>query len=723
MFAPAVTRLILVLLLLLAASSTMTPAAAQVDPGERAYWPTAGWRTAAPEAQGMDPALLAQLAQRVPAELPLLSGLVVVRGGDIVFEDYNGQTADEPIHLWSVTKSVTSMAVGMAVAEGLLRLDQTLGELIPERIPEGADPRTASMTVEQLLTMTSGWAWDSSTDFLHLDDAPDWAARTLGLPMACDPGECYEYNSGNAHLLSVLVQTVTGQAQADYLQGRLFDPLGIARPTWGQSPQGETAGAFALELNPRAVAKLGYLYLNQGVWDGRQIVPSEWVATSTTEHSSGTSPSGVNLGQAGYGYLWWVTEVAGYPAYFALGYGSQVLYVVPGLDLVAVAMVAEPNTELQQNPIPLIEELVVPAALAAPSAAVAAAPAVAQATGAPEASPTSLPAVAAATPVPGGRVFALPGGGGFPEGIAYDEATGDFYTGSAIDGTIYRGNVESGEVAVFLPGQPGRVALGLALDQQGRLYVAGGETGFVAVYDTASGQRLAEIGNGLAPNTFLNDVAVTPDGSAYITDSFNPVLWRLPATALPAGAAPPVPGLPGGTPVEAAAPLPSGTLELVLDLSASPVFLAEGFDANGIVATPDGQYLLIVQSNTGALYRIDIASGEVSQVDLGGAVLSGGSGLALDGQTLSVVTGEAVGAGEAITLVTLAADFLSGGVRESVTDPTFAAPTSLARYDGCLLVVNSQLDRLEGEPALPFTVSSVPIPVAGGATPTPAVSC
>jgi CubicO group peptidase (beta-lactamase class C family)/sugar lactone lactonase YvrE len=712
MFAPAVPRLLLVLLLLLAAGSTMAPAAAQVDPGERAYWPTAGWRTAAPEAQGMDATLLAQLAQRVQTELPLLSGLVVVRGGEIVFEDYyNGHVADEPIHLWSATKSVTSMAVGMAMAEGLLRLDQTLGELIPERIPEGADPRTASVTVEQLLTMTSGWAWDSATDFLHLDDAPDWAARTLGLPMACDPGACYEYNSGNAHLLSVLVQTVTGQTQADYLQSRLFDPLGIARPIWGQSPQGETAGAFALELNPRALAKLGYLYLNGGVWEGQQLVPSEWVATSTTQQSSGTSPSGVNLGQAGYGYLWWVTEVAGYPAYFALGYGAQVLYVVPGLDLVAVAMVAEPNTEQQQNPIPLIEELVVPAALAAPSAAVAV-PAVAQATVATEASPTAPPAVAA-TPVAGGRTFALPSGGGFPEGIAYDEATGDFYVGSTIDGTIYRGNIVSGTVEIFLPGRPGLVAYGLALDGRGRLFVAGGETGAIAVYDTANGQRLAEIGNGLAPNTFLNDVAVTPDGNAYITDAFNPVLWRLPALALPAAVA--TPG--------AAVPVAAGSLELFLDLSASPVVLAEGFNANGVVATLEGQYLLVVQSNTGALYRIDIASGEVSQVDLGGAVLAGGNGLALDAQTLYVVTGEAVGAAEAVTLVTLAADFLSGSAGESVTDPTFAAPTSLARYDDCLLVVNSQLDRLEGEPQLPFTVSSIPIPVAGGATPTPAVSC
>src|SRR5215213_1323552 len=152
------------------------------------------------------------------------------------------------------------------------------------------------------------------------------------------------------------------------------------------------------------------------------------------------------------------------------------------------------------------------------------------------------PAFPAATPTTGGgRVFALAGGGGFPEGIAYDEATGDFYVGSTIDGTIYRGNVETGKVEVFVPGQPGRVAVGLALDDSGRLFVAGGETGAVAVYDTATRQILLEVANGLAPNTFLNDVAISPTGDAYITDSFNPTLYRILASAIPYGLGTPAP--------------------------------------------------------------------------------------------------------------------------------------------------------------------------------------
>jgi sugar lactone lactonase YvrE len=326
--------------------------------------------------------------------------------------------------------------------------------------------------------------------------------------------------------------------------------------------------------------------------------------------------------------------------------------------------------------------------------------AAAQSTPAPTPAQEALPAATPTTS--GGRAFALPAGGGFPEGIAYDEATGDFYVGSTIDGTIYRGNVETGTVEVFLPGQPGRVAVGLALDESGRLFVAGGGTGTVAIYDTATGQQLLEVANGLAPNTFLNDIAISPTGDAYITDSFNPLLSRLAATAIPTGL---------GTP----APVPTtDALEVVVDFTTTGFDLVQtGFNANGIVATPDGRFLLLVQTNTGALYRVDTATGETIQVDLGEGSLPGGDGIELDGQTLYVVR-----EGQ-ITRVELSPDYASGTVGASFSDPSFTDPTTLARFNGCLLVVNSQFSQMQGQPQLPFTVSSVPIPGAGGAPGTP----
>src|SRR5215207_5126315 len=326
--------------------------------------------------------------------------------------------------------------------------------------------------------------------------------------------------------------------------------------------------------------------------------------------------------------------------------------------------------------------------------------ALAQETAEPAASPAAEQALPATTPIPGGRVFALPAGGGFPEGVAFDEATGDFYVGSTVDGTIARGNVQTGTMAVFVPGSPGRVAVGLALDGTGRLFVAGGDTGAVAVYDTATGQLLLEVSNGLAPNTFLNDVDVSATGDAYITDSFNPLLWRLPATTIPSGA---------GTP----APVPTtDPLEVAVDFTTTGFDLVQtGFNANGIVATPDGRYLLLVQTNTGALYRVDTTTGETIQVDLGQGSLPGGDGMELDGQTLYVVR-----EGQ-ITIVTLGPDYASGSIGASFSDPSFATPTTIARYDGCLLVVNSQFDAIQGQPQLPFTVSSVPIPSPIAATP------
>lgn len=197
-----------------------------------------------------------------------------------------------------MTKSVTSALVGIAVAEGLLSLDQTVGEVIPDRISAAADPRAAGVTVEQLLTMTSGFAWDSGTDYQFAFDDVDLTARTLEQPMSCEPGTCYEYNSGNVQVLASMLQAAAGQTLAEYAQPRLFDPLGIAPPVWQPSSiTGETLGAVGLNLTSRDQAKIGYLLLNNGVWDSRQLVPAAWVEAATAEQSSGTNAAGLNLGR------------------------------------------------------------------------------------------------------------------------------------------------------------------------------------------------------------------------------------------------------------------------------------------------------------------------------------------------------------------------------------------------------------------------------------------
>ena len=322
-------------------------------------WPTDGWAELEPSEAGMDGAGLRLADQQIRAAMPDVTGIVVVRHNALVFERYYGGRYGrrDPIKVRSVTKSVVSSLIGMAIDDGLLTLDSTIGELIPDRIPDGADPRTPDVTLRQLLTMTSGWAWDVGADYETLISADDWVALTLGLPLAYEPGTVYAYNTGGSHLLSVILAAVTGKDTADVAQARLFDPLGIARPRWERSPQREAIGGFGLELTPRDMAKFGLLYLREGAWDGGRLLPRGYVAASTTYQAEGDS-----TGYANYGYQWWVIDLPGYQAYFALGHGSQYIYVVPALDLVVVVVKGfEEEPPITTFSRPLIETYVVPA--------------------------------------------------------------------------------------------------------------------------------------------------------------------------------------------------------------------------------------------------------------------------------------------------------------------------------------------------------------------------
>jgi sugar lactone lactonase YvrE len=288
--------------------------------------------------------------------------------------------------------------------------------------------------------------------------------------------------------------------------------------------------------------------------------------------------------------------------------------------------------------------------------------------------------------VSGAERYVLPGEQVFPEGVAYQSDTGDFYVGSTTDGTVFRGNVEGGpkEAEVFLePESDGRTtAIGMEVGEDGRLFIAGGDTGRIFVYDTESTDQIRRLDTSDAGATFLNDVAVTPDGDAYVTDSLRPVLFRVPST---------VDGV--------------GEVEPWLNFEETPAEYEEGFNFNGIDATEDGRYLVAVQSNTGELFRIDIESKQVVEINLGGETLTNGDGLLLDGRTVYVVRNEQA----LIVAVKLSGEYIRGKVGEPFTDPSFAFPTTIAKTDGRLLVVNSQFDKQEGEAELPFTVSSVEV--------------
>lgn len=288
----------------------------------------------------------------------------------------------------------------------------------------------------------------------------------------------------------------------------------------------------------------------------------------------------------------------------------------------------------------------------------------------------SLVLATAAGAEPRPEAYVLPGPAVFPEGVAFQPSTGAFFVSSTTDGTIFRGHVSEPVAEVFLPGgQGGRTtAIGLEVDDT-RLWVAGGPTGRIFVYDTATGATLGtfETGGG----GFLNDVATTRSRDAFVTDSFRPILWRVSA------------GL--------------TTVEPWLDFTGTPVVYGPGFNLNGIVATPDGKYLIVSKSNTAQLFRIDLATKEV--VEIATDEPTGGDGLQLQGHSLYAI------AGGAIVEVRLSGDYSSGEVVSRTTDPSFRSPTTNAIARGRMLVVNSQFaQRPTGTQVLPFTVSSVAIP-------------
>ena len=278
--------------------------------------------------------------------------------------------------------------------------------------------------------------------------------------------------------------------------------------------------------------------------------------------------------------------------------------------------------------------------------------------------PTAARLAAAAAPAfP--EVIALPTGFS-PEGITFGRGT-TFYVGSIPTGAIYQADARTGAGALLVAAQPGRSAVGMTYDRRrDRLFVAGGPTGQAYVYDASTGATLA-VYQLTAPGTLVNDVALAGD-AAYFTDSFQPVLYRLPLG-------------PGG-----ALPAP-GAVE-VLPLTGDYQFVPGEINGNGIVATPDGGTLITVNSATGALYAVDPATGVATAIDLAGGAVPAGDGILLIGHTLYVVQGPF----NQVSVVRLSPDYASGVIERVITDADLAFPSTIGEFGGSLYAVNARFD-------------------------------
>ncbi len=302
------------------------------------YWPTDGWRSADPAAHDVDGARLKAMTDYIKLKGLNIKGVVVIRDGYIVFEHYGrGEGPDSRGEVFSVTKSFASTLIGIAQRKGLLGgLDQRVIDLLPGAY-ENMDAAKQAMTLEDALTMRSGLAWtedDPTIGAFYMSADP--VKFILDLPLTAKPGTEFNYCSGCSHLLTSIVGKASGMPPQEFAEQELLGPLGIKGAQWLTDRNGTALGGWGLRLSAREMAKLGYLFLRGGTWDGKEIVTREWVESATARHSDTDSEIGT-----GYGYQWWTH--AKLPAYMALGRGGQIVFARPDKDLV-VAMRAElPN--------------------------------------------------------------------------------------------------------------------------------------------------------------------------------------------------------------------------------------------------------------------------------------------------------------------------------------------------------------------------------------------
>jgi len=304
------------------------------------YWPGETWRIASPESQGIDSQSLTAAVEQVRQRGLGVHSILVVRHGyavlDAHFYPYDGSV---PHDLASVTKSLTSVLTGIAVGQGLVKLDRKVLEFFPEERPESPGEPKARMTVGNLLHMESGLDCGylpGEQELEQMKRSANWVQFALALPMKYEPGTHSAYCSPGYHLLGSVIAAAARQSELEFGRGHLFAPLGIRDVIWSDDPQGRSHGWGDSHLFPKDLAKIGYLYLHGGQWDGRQIVPADWVALATTPATAGRGAPGA------LGIEWNASNGSNGRQYGGTGRGGQSLIVWPELDMV-VAITAGGN--------------------------------------------------------------------------------------------------------------------------------------------------------------------------------------------------------------------------------------------------------------------------------------------------------------------------------------------------------------------------------------------
>ncbi len=351
-----------------------------------------GWKTASLESVGMDRRPIEAMTEAIRRYSDWnIHAVLIERHGRLVYEEYfagNDQawgkrlgriafTRETKHDLRSVSKSVTSALVGTALAAGKIRsLDQPLLDFFPEyadaQYSDPAKPERARITLRHALTMSTGLQWDEDipytdprNDEIMMTNAKDPTGYVLTRAIVAEPGKLFEYSGGTTHLLAAIVQKTTGEPLADYARKVLFAPLGITDFEWLGNLGGVPAAASGVRLRGRDLAKFGSLYLHQGKWNGKQVLPAAWVRDSTARHIQLPTPVSA-FGTGGYGYQWWHTCLRTSAGIFemptAVGNGQQRIYVLRDLDMVVTVMAGRYNDPTASGlPGRLLLEQIIPA--------------------------------------------------------------------------------------------------------------------------------------------------------------------------------------------------------------------------------------------------------------------------------------------------------------------------------------------------------------------------
>jgi CubicO group peptidase (beta-lactamase class C family) len=291
---------------------------------------------AEPEDMGFNPEKFREVDSRA-ALMDRLHSLLVIKNDTLVFENYyNNFSEGQASNLKSSSKSILNLLIGIAIEEGFIEsIDKTLYDYVPEIYNDEMDPRKKEITIEHLMTMTSGLESTSLDNYSAWTNSDDWLRHALELPMEADPGEWYAYSTGDTHLLSAILTEATGMSSLEFAQKYLYEPMDIEVTRWETDPQGYNEGGNNVYVKPYDLAKIGIMVSNGGIYKDQRIVPEDWIKESIKFQ---VEPQGISrpFEIEGYGYLWWLVKANQYSTYSAIGHGGQYMMTIPELDLIVV---------------------------------------------------------------------------------------------------------------------------------------------------------------------------------------------------------------------------------------------------------------------------------------------------------------------------------------------------------------------------------------------------